>query len=106
MSKLSVMKISKRAAVIQPSPTLAITAKANAMKAVAFSLTTQAQLDALRVLENTPTTKRALARVDKELAKDLPGTPATDKDNFILDPVFWAQHGAQLQKRMQEWLVS
>jgi aspartate aminotransferase len=33
MSKLSVMKISKRAAGIQPSPTLAITAKANAMKA-------------------------------------------------------------------------
>lgn len=80
--------------------------KANAMKAVAYTLTTQAQLDCLKLLEDTPTTKRALARVDAELAKDLPGTQPTSKDNFYLDPIFWAEHGAKLQKRMQEWLVS
>ena len=63
----------------------------------------------LQILKNlgySPTSKTAIARIDAEQAKDLPGTPATASQSFYLDPDWWAKNGKAVEKRFQEWLLT
>src|SRR5215470_2287107 len=71
-----------------------------------FALQPEQQLQILKILGYSPTSKAAIARIDPEQAKDLPGTPATAPNSFYLDPEWWAQNGRPVEKRFQEWLLT
>lgn len=76
--------------------------RVNAMRAVQYSLTEEAQLAILDELGYTPTLKSALAKIDPERAKDLPGTPETSATSFYLNPQWWAENYDSVAKRFQD----
>ncbi len=77
-----------------------------ANRLIQFAIQPEQQLQILKILGYSPTSKTAIARIDPEQAKDLPGTPATAPDSFYLDPDWWAKNGTGVQKRYQEWLLT
>jgi putative spermidine/putrescine transport system substrate-binding protein len=79
---------------------------AQATQLINFALQPEQQLQILKILGYSPTSKAALARIDPEKAKDLPGTPATAAQSFYLDPEWWATNGRAVEKRFQEWLLT
>ena len=79
---------------------------AQANQLINFALQPERQLQILKILGYSPTSKAAIARIDPEQAKDLPGTPATAPNSFYLDPEWWAQNGKPVEKRFQEWLLT
>jgi len=78
----------------------------NAMKAIAYSLDPQPQARILAALGYTPAVKSALAAIDPEKAKDLPGTAATLPTSFYLNAAWWGKNGAAIGKRWQDWLAA
>jgi putative spermidine/putrescine transport system substrate-binding protein len=79
---------------------------AQATQLINFALQPEQQLQILKILGYSPTSKAAIARIDPEQAKDLPGTPATAPQSFYLDPEWWAANGKAVEKRFQEWLLT
>jgi putative spermidine/putrescine transport system substrate-binding protein len=79
---------------------------AQANQLINFALQPDQQLQILKILGYSPTSKAAIARIDPEQAKDLPGTPATAPQSFYLDPEWWAKNGKVVEKRFQEWLLT
>jgi len=79
---------------------------AQANQLINFALQPEQQLQILKNLGYSPTSKTAIARIDPEQAKDLPGTPATAPQSFYLDPEWWAKNGKAVEKRFQEWLLT
>jgi putative spermidine/putrescine transport system substrate-binding protein len=79
---------------------------AQANQLINFAIQPEQQLQILKVLGYSPTNKKAIAQIDPEQAKDLPGTPATAPDSFYLDPDWWAKNGKAVEKRFQEWLLT
>jgi putative spermidine/putrescine transport system substrate-binding protein len=79
---------------------------AQATQLIDFALQPEQQLQILKNLAYSPTTKTAIARIDPAQAKDLPGTPATAPQSFYLDPDWWAKNGRAVEKRFQEWLLT
>lgn len=77
----------------------------NAMRVIAFILHPDRQLAALKNLGYAPTLKAAVDKVDLEQAKNLPGTPATLPDGFLLDADWWAKNGDTVQRRYNDWLL-
>jgi putative spermidine/putrescine transport system substrate-binding protein len=78
----------------------------NAMKMVEYTLQPDAQLQVLKLLGYSPTVKSAISKIDPEQAKDLPGTPATLPNSFVLDGIWWGQNGTKVGQRFQEWLLT
>lgn len=79
---------------------------AQANQLINFALQPDQQLGILKSLGYSPTSKTAIARIDAEQAKDLPGTPATASQSFYLDSDWWAKNGKPVEKRFQEWLLT
>ena len=79
---------------------------AQANQLINFALQPDQQLQILKNLGYSPTSKTAIARIDAEQAKDLPGTPATAPQSFYLDSEWWAKNGKAVEKRFQEWLLT
>ena len=79
---------------------------AQANQLINFAIQPEQQLQILKTLGYSPTSKAAIARIDPEQAKDLPGTPATAPQSFYLDPEWWAKNGNAVEKRFQEWLLT
>ncbi|MCC6195831.1 MAG: ABC transporter substrate-binding protein [Burkholderiales bacterium] len=80
--------------------------KANAMKAIAYSLQPAAQERVLELLGYTPSRKSVLDKIDATRARDLPGTSATVGNSFYLNAEWWGKNGAAVGKRWQDWLAS
>jgi len=79
---------------------------AQAHQLINFALQPEPQLQILKILGYSPTSRTAIARIDAEQARDLPGTPATAPQSFYLDPEWWARNGKAVEKRFQEWLLT
>lgn len=79
--------------------------RANAMKAVAYSLDPAPQRAILETLGYTPTVRPVLDTIDPAKAKDLPGTPATAGMTFYLNAHWWGQNGAAVGRRWEDWLA-
>jgi putative spermidine/putrescine transport system substrate-binding protein len=80
--------------------------RANAMKAIAYSLDVAPQLRILKSLGYTPTVKKALDAINPDDAKDLPGTAATRPTSFYLNSAWWGENGVTVGRRWQDWLAS
>lgn len=76
-----------------------------AMKLIAATLAPERQLEVLEQLGYTPTLTAALDEVDAKERRDLAGTPETLKTALVLDPHYYAEHGAEAQKAVQAWLI-
>lgn len=76
-----------------------------AMKFIAATLTPERQLAVLDQLGYAPTLTAALNRVSAKKRSDLVGTPETLKTALVLDPHYYAEHGAAAQKAVQDWLI-
>ena len=79
--------------------------KANAMKAVAFTLKPETQLKMVEILNYAPTVKKAIAGLTASQRADLPGTPETQNDSFLLNSDWWAKNGSTAQSRFEQWLA-
>lgn len=79
--------------------------EAAAWKLIAATLTPERQLAVLKSLGYTPTLKAALDKITQKERSDLAGTPETLKKALVLDANYYAEHGAEAQRAVQNWLI-
>jgi putative spermidine/putrescine transport system substrate-binding protein len=79
--------------------------KENAMKLIASSLKPDRQTAVLDLLGYTPTLTAALSKIPADKRADIAGTDETLGTAVVLDPDYYAKHGAEAAQAVREWLV-
>lgn len=74
-----------------------------ALKFIAFASQPNAQKDFSKVISYGPSAKKALNLLDKDIAANLPTSPANLEKQVKVDIGFWADYGESLEQKFNSW---
>lgn len=77
--------------------------KSRAFEFLRYATGTEALAEEARLLPYAPARRSSLATIDPERRARLPTAPENFARALFVDPDWWAEHGASLEKRWTEW---